>query len=326
MLVNILLLVAGCVLLYFGAEWLVRGAAGVAGSIGISKSVIGLTLVAFGTSAPEFFVNVIAGIRGESGFALSNVSGSNLTNICTGFGICGLLGGISIGWQVFRADFFMLVVSAAIVTAIMFATGLFSNGAEVPLWSVLPMLIVFGLYLRSLLKRHRTDVSHLEPNRRQRFLDCLLFLAGVLALYGGGEIVLANAVVAANRLGIDPTIIGLTIVAFGTSIPDVMASIIAWRRGETEIAVGNLVGSNISNSLAVLSGTLLAGWAPLKVGANQVILLDYTFVCVVSIVLLGLALFKGRVGRISAAFLVVSYVGYIALRVFVEIWSMNPAT
>ncbi len=342
MLLNIVLLAIGCVLLYFGAEWLVRGSAAIATSLGIPKSVVGLTLVAFGTSAPEMFVNVIAGLQGETGFALSNVSGSNLTNICVGFGICGLTSGIVVSWSAFRSDCAALIISVAIVTGVLF---LDPSAPRVPAWTCILLLLFLAYYLLTLRRRAGTgldatldDIEEItgETPSPSVALNAVLFLVGVVALYGGGECVLRSAVAIAKTLSIDASLIGLTIVAAGTSVPDTVASVIAARKQEHEIAVGNLVGSNISNVLVVLSGTIIASWAsgaatastsaatsaaaaPGVLVASGAIMLDYAMVCLVSIGFVAIVATTGRVAKPAGIAMLVAYTGYMGLRIFWEV-------
>jgi cation:H+ antiporter len=330
MLVNTLLLLGGCVLLYFGAEWLVRGAAIIAEALGIPKSVVGLTLVAFGTSAPELVVNLIAGYEGQTDIALANVSGSNLTNICVGFGLCGVISGVAIKSSAFRDDLVMLILSAAMILGFLLLN---LDRPQVPLWSAAPLMVVLGFYLISLRRRTGSWRENREGDHSTRtlLLHFGIFLAGVASLYGGGRMVLNGAVAIAEFFRISDALIGLTIIAAGTSIPDTLASVIAARRGQHELAVGNILGSNISNILVVLTGTILSSWIgghpskngepplpPGSLGADHNIVLDYVAVCLVSLIFIALASFAGRVRRPAGIILLILYVGYMGTRVSIE--------
>lgn len=330
MLLNVVLLLGGCVLLYFGAEWLVRGAAVIAEALRIPKSVVGLTLVAFGTSAPELVVNLIAGYEGRTDIALANVSGSNLTNICVGFGLCGVISGVTIKWTAFRDDLVMLILSAAMIVGLLLLN---LQRPQVPAWSAVPLIVVLGLYLRSLVRRVGIRDEHHESDHslRSLVLHLIIFLAGGAALYAGGRMVLTGAVAVAEFFRISNALIGLTVIAAGTSIPDTLASVIAARRGHHEIAVGNLVGSNISNVLVVLTGTILASWIggqpsqngdpplpPGYLGANVNIVFDYGAVCLVSLLFIAVALLAGRVRRPAGVILLILYLGYMGTRVTIE--------
>ncbi|NIP84560.1 MAG: hypothetical protein GTO03_02990, partial [Planctomycetales bacterium] len=284
-------------------------------------------LVAFGTSAPEMFVNLLAGYHGETGFALSNVSGSNLTNICVGFGLCGLLGGVAIKWSTFRTDGAVLVLSAGMITAILLLHG---SPPHVPFWATAPLLGFLLIYLISLLRRGvigPEQPAGPDTSAAAMLGYVALLLAGTVALYGGGQLVLDSAVAVAQQFHVDPALIGLTIVAAGTSVPDTVASLIAARRGEHEIAVGNLLGSNISNVLVVLSGTLLASRlggkpadGPGVLMASPDILLDYVMVCGVSLAFVVLAVTSQHVRRPAGLAMLVFYGAYMSYRVILELF------
>ena len=308
-------LAAGFVALYFGANWLVNGAAAISDALGIPKSVVGLTLVAFGTSAPELFVNVIAGVQGETQIALANVSGSNLTNICLGFGLCAILASVQVSRREFRADLGLLVVSAGLILGLL----LLSPGQpSVPWWSAMPLLAVLMVYLAFLWRRVRKHKSQIEtagkPDRWHLLLNFGLFALGVGSLYAGGELILLGAVGIADAFHIEKPLIGLTIIAAGTSIPDVVASIIAARKGHHGIAVGNLLGSNISNILLVLSATIVAAGSSLP--ANTNIIGDYVMVCAVSILFVAIAAITTRINRAWGVALLGVYFAYMTFRVY----------
>ena len=319
MIWNICLLLAGCGLLLVGAHWLVKGAAEIAVALKIPKAIVGLSLVAFGTSAPELIVNLIAAYQGETRFALANVSGSNLTNLLVGFGLCGILGGLTIAWRTFSFDLWALVLSATIPLGILIAHG------HLPLWSVLLLgagVIAYVLTIGHRFKNQTPDP--IEQNHPHLAWSSLLFLLGAVFLYGGGHLVLEGAIAIAAKLQIDSALVGLTIVAAGTSIPDAVASIIAARRGERDIAIGNLLGSNIANILVVLSGTLLAAWAGSSVGtvrldADWMTVLDYGAVLVASIGFFGLSVSWGRIGRRSGSLMIVCFCLYMSFRIYLTL-------
>jgi cation:H+ antiporter len=308
-LLSVVLLLGGCALLFFGAHWLVRGAAGIADTLGLPKSVVGLTLVALGTSAPEMFVNFIAAAKGHTDLALTNVAGSNLANLCVGFGLCALVGSVVVRRRQFAVDVSLLVATPMLVLSL-FVLG--RSAGQLPYRSVLPLSVVLAVYLISL--KHRTGTSEIdEPVPGSFWAGTGLFLLGVAGLYAGGEIVLRVATEMAGRLGVSEAIIGLTIVAAGTSVPDIAASVIAARHGEHGIAVGNLVGSNISNILVVLNGTIVVSGAGLPVTTQ--IRWDYAAVLLVSAVFCASALSKESLTRLAGAGMLMGYLGYLALRV-----------
>lgn len=240
--------------LYFGAEWLVEGAVSIAKHLRISKVVAGVILVAFGTSAPELFVNVIAAIRSQSSFALSNVSGSNLANLLIGFGICAILVQLPVRVDQFRTDLALFAFAPFIVFIIMTFMG-----ATLPVWTLFIFFSAFSLYLLQTRSRLREGLDDDDDDGDVLpFANSLFwFVVGCGLLYLGGESTVRQAITIGNYYGISEAILGLTVVALGTSIPDITASIVAARAGENEIATGNLLGSNIFNVLFVLPMTLL---------------------------------------------------------------------
>jgi cation:H+ antiporter len=313
MLVSVLLVLPGFLILYYGAERLIRGATSIAHYLNLSKVAVGLTLVALGTSSPELFVNVVAGYRGHTSFALSNVSGSNLTNLCLGFGLCSLVGAVFIRKQRYLNDLIFLFATPAIV---LFAFLVYPGGGELPFLTFLLFAALLGIYLYSASKRLKKGQGHHRENnapRKQLWLGILWFLAGGGMLYGGGELILHCSIRIAEGLGVSEAVIGLTVVAIGTSIPDVMASVIATRRGETFIAVGNLVGSNIFNILLVLGGTLLASGQCLFADAR--VIMDYGAVTVLSLLFFLIVLRTSRFHRFSGILFILLYLSYMICRI-----------
>jgi cation:H+ antiporter len=297
----------GVVLLSFGASWLVRGASTIAIAFGIPKHVIGLTLVALGTSAPEFFVNVLAAWHGETDFALSNVSGSNLANQCVGFGLCALLASVTIRRREFGGDVTLNWIAPLMIMGLMFS----NPTRQLPFLAIIPLCLLLIYYGISLKGRTSEEAEVELPLRLS--LAISLFLTGILGLYLGGELVLHAAVDTAQKLGVPEDVIGLTIVAFGTSVPDITASVVAARRNEHGIAVGNIVGSNISNLLVVLNSTIAVSGQSLATSPG--IRLDYLAVTIVSLFCWVLALSAERIPKWAGVLMLLAYVVYLAYRV-----------
>lgn len=309
---NFALLIFSFVLLYFGAHWLVGGASTVASSLRISKVVVGITLVAFGTSAPELFVNLVAASRGYSSIALSNISGSNLANLCLGYGICAFLGNLAIRRKKFRLDLIYFFLAPLVI---FFFLAIFP-GNRVPLWGVVFLLAVLVSYLISVKNRLYEEESKLVKGYKVTFLKgFFVFLAGVFILYLGGELALHSALRIGEFFGISKSVLGLTFVAIGTSLPDIMASIIAMKRKEISIAVGNILGSNIFNSLLVISGSLIVSWNPLT--ADGAIITDYSMVIILSLSFAIIVFFHQKVGHILGFVLLGAYFVYMLVRLCV---------
>lgn len=328
---SIVSLLVGGGLLIWGAERLVDGATILADVFSLPKAIVGLTLVALGTSAPELFVNVYAAARGNSGFALANVSGSNLANLCIGLGICAILGGISIRRADFGRDLVVFSIAPVIVLIVLAVT----QREVLSIWASVPLTALMAYYGWSLYRRRNSSDEETSSNASANDLadvdssrtagrGVVFFLIGVVALYAGGRFTVVAAEQMADYWKISRDIIGLTIVALLTSIPDIAATWVAARRGENGIAVGNIVGSNISNIILVLNATVLTAGI---FGGHQVesiteatstaraLQLDYLIVTLLSMMALALVLYRERLGRVVGVFLVVSYLVYLTYRV-----------
>lgn len=309
MAVTIGLILMGFVFLYFGAELLISGAEKLATNLNISKAIVGVVIVAFGTSAPELFVNIICACRDETAFALSNISGSNLTNLCIGFGMVGLLYGLKFKFESFKLDLFYFFLGPLIIVIFFY----FSGFLMLPLWSVFILVPLILFYLKKAMDRFKDDASNNEPNTKEIMIGVGLFLLGILGLYLGGEVVVTNSKKVGEHYGLSQAIIGLTIVAGGTSIPDVMASIVAAKKGEDEIAIGNLIGSNIFNVFFVLSSTLAISGIDLL--SDTMIFLDYAAVTILSLIFVIYVAIRRRIDFILGIILLLCYACYYYIRI-----------
>lgn len=301
----------GFVALYYGAEWLVEGAVNIANHLKISKVVAGVILVAFGTSAPELFVNCIAAFRGEASFALSNVSGSNLANLLIGFGACAIIGQLVMQGHKFITEFVTYSLAPLVLFVIMWL-----SDATLPGWSALILFAIFGTYIyRTSSKLHDDEESDDADMPLPRAL--LWFLIGIGLLYIGGDTTVRQAVRIGEALNISETILGLTVVALGTSIPDITASIVATREGENEIAVGNLLGSNVFNILFVIPMTLLMSLLTGKTAliADQSVVWSYGVVTLVSVLFFAWVMRNDTLNRAVGWVMLAVYFGYMIFRV-----------
>jgi cation:H+ antiporter len=312
MIIHVVLLLLSFALLYYGADWLVGGASTIATSLRLSKVVVGIMLVAFGTSAPELFVNIVAAYRGHSGIALSNVSGSNLANLCLGYGICAFFGNLFIHRTKFHVDlvYFFLAPSFILFFLLVFP------GGRIPLWGAIILCTLFVSYLLSVKNRMYEEEPIREKDYKTTFLKGLLaFVGGTFTLYFGSELTLRSVLRIGEYIGLSEAVLGLTFVAIGTSLPDIMASVIAMKRNEVSIAVGNILGSNIFNSLLVISGSLIASWSALS--ANGSISIDYSVVVILSLSFAIFAFFRQKVGYIEGLILLGTYLVYMVFRLSV---------
>ncbi len=317
-----LALLVGLGLLLGGGEILVRGATALARSLGISPLVIGLTVVAFGTSAPELAVNITATLRGQGSISFGNIVGSNIANIGLVLGIAALVRPLKVQPSVVTRE--IPIMLGATLLAVLLASDQLLGGAAglVSRLDGLVLLAGFAVFLyltvRSAL-RDRTDSfldvateegKRLGPERVAQ--SVALTLGGLVGVVLGGQWTVTGAVGIATALGVSETIIGLTIVAIGTSLPELAASLIAVRHGQADLAVGNVVGSNVFNLLLVLGPTAMIRPIPVPAGGQG----DLLVLVAVSLVLLPVTLTGQRIIRLEGAALLVGYWAYMLWRTF----------
>jgi len=320
--VDWLALLVGLGLLLGGGEILVRGATALARSLGISPLVIGLTVVAFGTSAPELAVNITATLRGQGSISFGNIVGSNIANIGLVLGIAALVRPLKVQPSVVTRE--IPIMLGATLLAVLLASDQLLGGAAglVSRLDGLVLLAGFAVFLyltvRSAL-RDRTDSfldvateegKRLGPERVAQ--SVALTLGGLVGVVLGGQWTVTGAVGIATALGVSETIIGLTIVAIGTSLPELAASLIAVRHGQADLAVGNVVGSNVFNLLLVLGPTAMIRPIPVPAGGQG----DLLVLVAVSLVLLPVTLTGQRIIRLEGAALLVGYWAYMLWRTF----------
>ena len=320
MLLATLLLVVGLALLLAGGEALVRGSTGLARSLGVSQLVIGLTVVAFGTSAPELAVNVIAAWRGRGEISFGNIIGSNMANIGLIVGCAALIRPIVIDRVVVLRELptMLLATGAAVVMAfdrrLSDGPDLYDRGDGILL------LMLFGVFLYYTVydfmnqranNDHGRQLGSDGAPRRRVSRELVLMAAGLAGLLAGAELSVDAAVVLARGLGVPEVIVGLTVLAVGTSLPELAASIVASLRGHVELAVGNVVGSNIFNLLLVAGVTSIVHPIPIPpIGGRDLMVL-----AVLSLMLMGVSITRRRrILRTEAAVLLVIYLGYLVWR------------
>lgn len=252
MLTDVGLLLLGGVLLYFGAEWLVRGAAGLARVFGISPLVVGLTVVSYGTSAPELAVSLVAALDGKSAIALGNVLGSNIANIGLILGLTALISPPRVDASLARRELPVLVLATAAVPVCLIG-GVIQRFEGVLLTAG---AIGFTLVTLRWSRGEPTGQVEDEPAEKGSRLGLAAFaVVGLVTLLIGGKVLVDGAVGLALAFGMTERVVGLTVVAIGTSLPELAASLVAALRGHSELAVGNVVGSNIFNVLLILGVT-----------------------------------------------------------------------
>ena len=308
------LVVLGLAGLVIGGELLVRGAVSAAKSFGISPMVIGLTLVGFGTSTPELVTSLQAALSGSSGIAIGNVVGSNIGNVLLILGIAVLLAPIAVDPAAFRRDGTVMLVA----TGLCLATVLIG---DIGRWMGLFLVLSLAAYLTYTLVAERratrspasavyAQEADAVPGPDQPLgLSLVIAVAGLAITIFGARFLVSGAVSLAEAAGISETVIGLTIVAIGTSMPELVTSIIAVRKGQGDVAFGNVLGSNIFNILGILGITAIV--QPMTIPA-EIIRLDIWVMCAAMVLLVVFARTGYRVDRWEGGVMLAGYVGYIA--------------
>lgn len=312
MILTIILFVIGFILLIKGADWLVDGASSVAKKYNISDLVIGLTIVSFGTSAPELVVNILASFSGSSDIAIGNVLGSNIANIFLILGLCALISSLPLKKStVFSEIPFTLI--AAFLVGFLANTHLFTSdpSLQISRFEGIVLLIFFILfmgYIYTLTKEDNDIIEEIEVKMSTK--KSILFIStGILAMFFGGNWVVDGAVEFAQFFGLSESFIGLTIVSIGTSLPELATSVMAARKGNADIAVGNIVGSNIFNIFWILGISATIKNLPFPEISN----IDIAVTGFASVALL-LSMSYGKkysIGKIDGVLYILIYVVYV---------------
>ncbi|PWW81400.1 MULTISPECIES: calcium/sodium antiporter [Prosthecochloris] len=323
MLLDSFLLILGLTLLLGGGNFLVTGASALARNLGVPPLVIGLTVVAFGTSAPELSINLLGALQGNSGISFGNIIGSNIANIGLILGLTALIRPLTIESVVISREIPMMILVSAIT--LIAASDMFLRSAQdmFDRSDGLVFLMLFGVFMYytigDLMKKRRDSlVEEAEDfaggkGLRGTVLNIGMFVGGLAGLLGGGKISVDAAVAIAEALAVPQVIIGLTIVAFGTSLPELVTSLVATFQGKADIAVGNVVGSNIFNLLLV--NGLCASITPITVPAGGGFA-DLAMMILLSLFLLPMSITdQKKIVRWEGAVLLGLYLGYNIWRV-----------
>lgn len=317
-LLDILILIVGFAALIKGADMFVDGSSGLARTFRVPSVIIGLTIVAMGTSAPELAVSTSAAIQGSNEIAISNVVGSNMFNLLVVLGVCAVIKSMDVDSNIMKRDYPLSVGLTALLLAFAGGTAIFSgklfhmemeaNAGIISRFAAIVLLIIFVSYIIYLIwdaRKHPVDEENL-PN--MPVCKSLIFIIiGIACIIGGGQAVVFSAKEIARIVGMSETLIGLTIVAVGTSLPELVTSVVASKKGENGMAVGNVVGSNIFNILFILG--VSAAIRPISVNAAS----GYDLMILLAVSILTLLLI-GRSRRLSkkeGVFMVGVYVAYM---------------
>ncbi|MBD3639198.1 MAG: calcium/sodium antiporter [Crocinitomicaceae bacterium] len=313
---NYLWLILGLAILIVGGEFLVRGAVGIAKKAKISTLVIGMTVISFGTSAPELFVSIDAAMDGNPEIAIGNVVGSNIANIALVLGLTVIIFPIAAGRNSKIIDWPMMMLA----TILFF---LFCLDLEIQVWEgavLFGILIIFTVLLirnsrRSMKKKadqNKGEFDEISEVKDKVFISIGLTLIGLVGLYFGAEWLVKGAVGIAETAGMEKRVIAVTVVAFGTSVPELVTSAVAAFKKETDISVGNLIGSNIFNIMAVIGITALV--KPIEV-EEATVNVDLWWVTGIAAALLPMMIIGKKIGRFKGVLLFATYVIYIGILV-----------
>lgn len=302
-----LILILGLGILLLGGKLLVDGASSIAAKLGLSAGLIGLTIVAFGTSAPELLVSVNAALKGTSDIAIGNVVGSNIANISLVLGISAILYPIALHINVLKLDYLFTLLSSSLFFILAYNNvisrfeGLF----------FVTLLVLVNLYIFKKLRGTEPELTEEEAailKRESTWKAVGLIMLGVTGLYFGSDMFVDSAVEISRVFGVSERIIGVTVIAVGTSLPELTTSVIAAINKKTDIAIGNILGSNIMNVLGIIGITALV--QPIEV-TEQFLSQDFIWMIALTIVLFPILRFRLNVSRWEGTFLVLFYAVYL---------------
>ena len=317
---SFLLVLLGVILLLIGGASLVRGATGIAQSFNVPNIVIGLTVVAFGTSAPELVINVTGALQGKTDLAFGNAVGSNLANFGLVLGIAAIMSPIYLQGQVIRREVPFLLLITAILLVMVWDAPLSGTQALLDRGDAIILFLLFTVFVYFMVRDFISaegDPLLVEGDSLSSkasgngLVNSALLLIGLVLLVVGGEMTIDNGVAIAKIMGVSEVVIGMFVLAVGTSLPELVTSGIAAYKKETDLALGNIVGSNIFNSLVVLPAAAIIRPLPIPEGGDWDLAVGGAFV----LVIIPLFLFSNaRLGRLAGIGLITSYFLYLYIR------------
>ena len=302
----IVLLLVGFVLLIKGADMFVDGSSSVAKILKVPSVIIGLTIVALGTSFPEAAVSITASIQGKNEMALSNIIGSNTFNLLMVIGMSAFIKGFAVDQDIKKRD---LPFNILLTAVLLFFT--FTGRKIGRLEGIIFIIILIG-YIWILIKSALKNKTEEEAVAMSVPTSILFILIGVVAIIGGGQLVVNNASAIASELGLSDLFIGLTIVAIGTSLPELVTSVVAAKKGESGLALGNAVGSSILNILFILGFSAVL--SPISVVSAEffMVMIDIIILLIVSMILQVFCVTRDKVSKFEGVICVLLYMGYMA--------------
>ena len=309
-MLSLLFLILGFFLLYFGGEFLVKGSVGFSQKFSISKLVAGITIVSFATSSPELFVSLEAIINESSDIVFGNIIGSNIANIALVLGFTALFFNINISEKTLKVDYPFLFFATISVGYILYFLG------AITFFTGLILLIILSAYLFYIITSSRKEIqeenSDANSEVNSSYIKCFVYLIlGIIMLKYGADFLVSSAIEIASLLNIEERVIAVTVIAIGTSVPELATSIVAALKKEVDLAVGNIIGSNIFNLLAVLGVTAI--YKDLDIMNDKILSSDYFLMIVVTIIfgILIYAFGKRKINRLKGGVLLLIYFSYI---------------
>jgi cation:H+ antiporter len=309
---TIVLLIIGLIVLIVGGDYLVRGSSSIALRLHLSPLVVGLTIVAFGTSAPELLISVQSALKGSPDLAMGNVVGSNICNLALVLGLAATLSPVKVQTNSIRIDW-PVTMGASILLYLFVREGELGAAEGIVFLSAITIYLVLVIRqsrIDTKLKLHREIQDDAIPDapRKQIWKDIAFIALGCVALYYGSEWFVNSAKSLALSLGVEERVVGLTVVALGTSLPELVTAAVASYKGETDLALGNLMGSNIFNILSILGITAII--TPIHV--NDLILnKDIIWMLMITLMILPLMVVRRNVGRADGVVLLIVYAIYL---------------
>ncbi|WKN44430.1 calcium/sodium antiporter [Tunicatimonas pelagia] len=311
MIVNIGILLGGLIVLIAGGEFLVRGSASIALRLKISPLVVGLTVVAFGTSAPELFISVQSALSGSPDIAMGNVIGSNICNLALVLGVTSFITPVPVQKDIMRIDWPMAMGSSLLMFALV-------QGNLISFWEGILFVSILASYTFFIIRKSRKETKSSQAQAEALdvpaqptasvWRDILLLALGIVGLTFGSNWFVFGAKELAITIGVSERVVGITVVALGTSLPELATAIVAATRKETDIAMGNLIGSNIFNILSILGFTSII--APIQVN-DIIIRSDMIWMLLVTFMIFPMMITRRKINKVEGVILLAFYLYYI---------------
>ncbi len=322
---NFLFLIIGMVLLIVGADKFVDGSSSVARRLKISSLIIGLTIVSIGTSLPELSVSIVSAVAGKADMSVGNVIGSNIFNTLMVLGMSAVMMPIAVKKSMLKFEFPLLLV----ITSIVLIVSLFITPQKIGLITGIILLVILICYVLMQIKMAKKEHTELEEDienegnnkKEMSILKSVIFiLFGIVAIWFGGECVTTTASEIALAFGMDEALVALTIVSVGTSLPELVTSIVAARKGENDIALGNAIGSNIFNILLILGASAtITGAMGTGLEVSLSVIVDIIILLAICILVYIFSLTSSKLGKIEGGVLVVLYIGYVTYLILTHV-------